>query len=238
MTEFWHRKSKLMKKTLEDEIFKSYNVDYSELLKYGFIENDKLYIFEKLFFHNKFKAVIKITGQGSVSGKVYDNESGEEYLPLRLNTVNGAFVSEVREEYKRVLKDICDKCFTKKAFIYSQSCRIADFIYKKYSDTPRYLWEKFPTYGVFRDSSNNKWYGIIVNIDYSKIDKNKKGEIEILNVKLDQNKINELLKTHGYYPAWHMNKKTWISIVLDNNISDEIIMELIEESRSAVLKQI
>jgi predicted DNA-binding protein (MmcQ/YjbR family) len=54
--------------------------------------------------------------------------------------------------------------------------------------------------------------------------------VEVINLKLDKEKIPELIKRHGFYPAYHMNKKYWISIVLDNIISDKELLTLVEES--------
>ena len=94
------------------------------------------------------------------------------------------------------------------------------------------MWDDAPGFGVFKNPKNNKWYGIIMNIDYSKIVKSKKGEIEIINIKLDKAEIQELLTQEEFYPAWHMNKKNWISIILDETLPDKKIMEYIEESHS------
>ena len=55
-------------------------------------------------------------------------------------------------------------------------------------------------------------------------------EVEIINVKLNEEKIKKLLKQKGFYQAYHMNKKNWISIILDNTLSDDEIMTYIEES--------
>ena len=37
-------------------------------------------------------------------------------------------------------------------------------------------------------------------------------------------------KENGFYPAYHMNKKSWITVVLDETLKDATIMELIEKS--------
>ncbi len=68
-----------------------------------------------------------------------------------------------------------------------------------------------------------------MNIDLSKIS-NDRGEVEIINVKLDDKKSQELLKKNGFYKAYHMNKKDWISIVLNDTLKDENIISLIDES--------
>ena len=48
-------------------------------------------------------------------------------------------------------------------------------------------------------------------------------------LKLDD-KVEKYLKIKGFYPAYHMNKKSWISIILDGSVSTEIIEKLVETS--------
>lgn len=72
-----------------------------------------------------------------------------------------------------------------------------------------------------------------MNIDLSKLEDGK-GDVEILNVKLDENKIKKLLKQRGFYKAYHMNKTDWISIILNDTIKDEYITELLDESHELV----
>lgn len=215
---------------IENEIFKKFIPDYKKIKEYGFIKNNSDYLFEKSFKNNEFKAVIKISNSGKVSGIVYEIENNEEFLPLRIESNQGAFVGKIREEYENILKDVRKNCFNKKSFIFSQSNRISDFILEKYGNKPEFLWDKFPGYGVFKNQDNDKWYGAIMNIDRSKLDETQKGEIEVLNLKLDKNEIQKLLKEKSFYPAWHMNKKSWITIILDETISDKTILELIEKS--------
>ncbi len=68
-----------------------------------------------------------------------------------------------------------------------------------------------------------------MNININKIDKGNK-EVEILNVKLDEKEISTLLSQKGFYKAYHMNKKNWLTILLDDTIEDIKIMKLIEKS--------
>lgn len=51
--------------------------------------------------------------------------------------------------------------------------------------------------------------------------------MNIINLKIDTSKRDELHKINGIYPAFHMNHKTWISVVLDDTIRDEKVMELV-----------
>lgn len=215
---------------IENDIFKRSVVNESKLTSYGFIKDNNKYIYEKEFL-NTFKAIITVENN-TIIGKVIDLEVGEEYISLRTNTT-GEFVNKVRDEYKNILEDIKKNCFETRYFIFDQSNRVAEYIKNKYNNTPEFLWEKFKGFGVFRNTNSEKWYALIANVDYSKLD-NKTGEVEIINLKLDEDKIIELLKKKGYYKAYHMSKKDWISIILNDTIKDEEIEELIDESYNLV----
>ena len=68
---------------IENEIFKRTNVNYSNLEKYGFKKENNIYIYEKTFLNNNFKAIIKIDDKGIISGQVIDLEFDEEYTNIR-----------------------------------------------------------------------------------------------------------------------------------------------------------
>ena len=218
---------------IENEIFKRTNVNYEKLLKYGFIKNNDNYIFEKIFLDNNFQAIINVTNNGKVSGKVIDLQLNEEYTNIRTEMM-GEFVSKVRENYKAILTNIRDNCFDTNYFIFNQSNRICKYIQDKYNSNPEFLWTKFPGYAIFRKTS--KWFALIGNVTRNKVNKksNSNEEIEIINVKVDEDKINNLISLGGYYEAYHMNKKSWISIILDDTLSDDVIMKLIDESYGLV----
>lgn len=217
---------------IENEVFKKTNVNFKQLEKYGFKKENNIYIFEKLFLNNDFKAIVNIDYKGLISGKVIDLQADEEYTNIRTE-MTGEFVNNVRENYKNILIDIKKHCFETNYFIANQTNRINKYIKDKYNNDPEFLWKKFPGYGVYRNMDNNKWYGIIMNLDLSKID-NGTGEVEIINVKLGTNKIRELLKKQGFYEAYHMNKTDWISIILNDTLKDEEILSLIDESYNLI----
>ena len=217
---------------MEDEIFKRTYANFTKIKDYGFKKSGCNYIYEKLIINNEFKAIVNINNDGLVTGKVMDLQVDEEYLGLRTE-MTGEFVNKIREAYKNLLIDIRNKCFETNYFVLNQANRINHYIKNKYNNNPEFLWDKFPGYAVYRNEKNNKWYGIIMNIDLSKLD-NGKGETEIINVKLDKEKIPSLLKQKGYYKAYHMNKKDWISIILNDTLEDEDIISLLDESYNLI----
>lgn len=214
---------------IENEVFKRRKLDKSRLIPYGFVEDNDNYKYNKTFLNGNFKAEITIDNEEQINGKIYDLETGDEYTNFRIENANGAFSNLIRDEYIKILKDIAEKCFTENLFIYNQANRLADAIKNKYCILPEFLWDKFPNFGVFRNSKSNKWFGIIMNLDKSKIINEKTGEIEILNVKLD-GEVSQYLKQEGIYPAYHLSKKSWVTIILDDTLPDNDILNLIDKS--------
>lgn len=212
----------------EYDIFKKLSPDYNKLIDYGFVFNNDMYEYKKKLVDNLW-AIINVE-KDKVFGKIYDFDVNCEYTMFRIETQSGVFVNNVREEYISLLMDIAKKCFSKKNFISDQANRISFLISKKYGDDPIFKFENYPDFGIFEN--NGKWYALIMNVLKTKFGFNDNSEVEVINLKLDKNRINLLLKKEGFYEAYHMNKKSWISIILDDTINDDLIMELIDESYS------
>ena len=219
--------------TIEDNIFKRAEINENALVQYGFRQLDRCWILERPFMNGDFRTVISIDGAGHISGNVYETATEDEYLPLRVESMDG-FVAEVRNAYVNILKDIREKCCHENIFIFPQANRLADMIYEKYGDKPVFPWDDFSG-GVFKNPNNGKWYAIVMAINIQKVDKKLNGEVEVVNIKLDPDKIQELHKEKGFYPAYHMNKKNWISILLNDMVPDDFLFELLDESHTFTL---
>lgn len=68
-------------------------------------------------------------------------------------------------------------------------------------------------------------------------DAHPEDEIEVLNVKLDPVKIPLLEQADGFYPCYHMNRSHWITVALDGRVSDDYIMELLQESHALSIRK-
>lgn len=220
---------------MEYELFKKCVFDYSKLLNYGFKKENNIYYYEKYILDNNYKICIKIENN-NVIGKIYDLIFNDEYLNLNVDS-NLSFNNKIKEEYIKVLKDIKVKCTKESLFVFKQSYEITNYIKRKYKVNPEFLWDKSTGNGVFRNKNNKKWFGIILSVSKDKLDLKYKQEIiEVINLKLDETMIKELIKMDGFYRAYHMNKKSWISIILDNTLDNEIIYSLIDQSYNNVNK--
>jgi predicted DNA-binding protein (MmcQ/YjbR family) len=221
--------------SIEKDLFLRSHVDFSQLETYGFIKKGKSYSYQKEIFNNSFLADIHIDSLGNVFGKVIDLSTQEEYVALNISSFQGEFVNRVRDSYRNLLIDIKRNCFITDYFVFDQANRICHYILNQYGDEPEFLWEDHQD-GVFRNKKNLKWYGIIMNIDYSKIDK-KDGKVEVMNVKLDSSLIEKLIYKKGFYPAYHMKSTYWITIVLDNTLKDEDIIPYIDMSYQIICQK-
>lgn len=96
-----------------------------------------------------------------VTGHIYDLSTNEEYTYIYIKNQTGTFVNQIKEAYQNLLYDIARNCFHRKYFIGDQANRIANMIETKYQGKPEFMWERYPLYGVFRNSSNEKWYALI-----------------------------------------------------------------------------
>ena len=103
-----------------------------------------------------------------------------------------------------------------------------------YGTEPDYPWNDWNC--VLRHKHNNKWYALIMEIEETKLGINSDKIVDVLNVKCDLLLIGSLRMKEGFYPAYHMNKDKWISILMDGTVPDNEIMELVELSYSLTKK--
>ena len=103
-----------------------------------------------------------------------------------------------------------------------------------YGTEPDYPWNDWNC--VLRHKHNNKWYALIMEIEETKLGINSDKIVDVLNVKCDPLLIGSLRMKEGFYPAYHMNKDKWISILMDGTVPAKEIMELIELSYSLTKK--
>ena len=116
----------------------------------------------------------------------------------------------------------------------SQRERIMRYMQDTYGTEAEYLWADSPDSAVFRHPASRKWYAIIMRVLPERLGLSGEQTLDVMNVKCSTIMIGSLLSTKGFFPAYHMNKNHWISIVLDGSISDEQIIPLLELSYDSV----
>ncbi len=200
----------------------------SKLIDYGFNQD---YVFEKTLSNPNFKAVI-IYEKDTLFSKVIDLEMDEDYVLVDVKTPIGKFAAELKIEYEIIITDIIEKCTRSNVFKLSQTKRLMDKVENTYNTDLEFLWEKFPKDAIYRNKDNNKWFVLLVALDKSKIGLDGEGEIEIAVLKHDN--VSNVIDGVSILEGYHMNKKHWITVPLDERISDEKLFELVENSYNLI----
>ena len=73
--------------------------------------------------------------------------------------------------------------------------------------------EDFET-AVFRHANNRKWYAVMMRVARRKFGFDSDEVIDVVNLKLPIEMFGSFGAADGVYPAYHMNKVHWISVLL------------------------
>jgi len=206
-----------------------YNFSKEQLLQFGFKEEAEKLIYRQEILDMSFLIEIVFV-DSQLLVEVYDLEFDEVYSLYSVDSAVGETVQNIREHVENLLRSILG--------LADQSGKISSEVidycnkyggnhvnpFKKHLDILAFVNEK------------NKWYALLSDVEYNKLNKNTDitTKVKILNVKYPTDNILDIIDNQNIFPAYHMNKKHWISIVLDKNIKLETIKELIDISYSLV----
>lgn len=107
--------------------------------------------------------------------------------------------------------------------------QILSFILTKYGATPQYLWQKYPNYCVLRHGEKGKWFAVIMEIPKSKLGLSGEETAVIADVKCGPVLMGSYIGKKGVFPAYHMNKTHWLTLLLES-ADEEDIKELLDVS--------
>ena len=222
---------------IAQEVFGRRRPIRQKLIDYGFTADNgpNSMVYRVSFMDGALTAVVSVrfspAGETSVICRALDADTGDEYALINIASSTGAYVGAARNEYRVLLEQIAKECFYDVPFCSDQANRLSGMIENTYGVLPDNPFSNVDHAGVFRDPCSGKWFGLIMRIEKGKLlDKPDKAPIEIINVKIDPDQLSELLKEPGIYPCYHMNKKKWISVALDDSLDDDRIFELVRKS--------
>lgn len=112
--------------------------------------------------------------------------------------------------------------------------RMERFIEERFGGTPEHLWARSPQDAICRHAASGKWYVLFMEVPGNRLGLAKEDSVWILNLRCDPRMTGSLLLEEGFLPAYHMNKNSWISILLDGTVPDGKIQALLELSYDSV----
>ena len=96
--------------------------------------------------------------------------------------------------------------------------------------------EDFET-AVFRHSDNRKWFALSMQVSRRKFGFESDEVIDVVNLKLPTEMFGSFGAADGVYPAYHMNKLHWISVLLPDAPND-VVQFLLNASFEATKSKI
>ena len=101
-----------------------------------------------------------------------------------------------------------------------------------YGTSPDYPFDEDFETAVFRHTDNRKWFALSMSVSRRKFGLDSDEMIDVVNLKLPIEMFGSFGKSDGVYPAYHMNKLHWISVLLPD-APDDVIHFLLNASFEA-----
>lgn len=213
-------------------IFRSAKIKRDSLEEAGFtkIDGDNYKLCVPIS-NGSFKAEISLSlSDESLTVHLFDSATSEKYALFDMTSSNGAFVTSLREEVQKIIDDIKTRCFAtndlKDDFI--------AWINTKFGAVPDYPWPDDAPYSFVFRCPNGKWFALVMKIKYRQLGLTGDEELWVVNMKAGQESIPALVDRKSIFPAWHMNKKHWITVLLTATTDFGKLCELTEKSYELV----
>ena len=101
-----------------------------------------------------------------------------------------------------------------------------------YGTSPDYPFDEDFETAVLRHADNRKWYEIVMKVSRRKFGFDSDEVIDGVNLKLPTEMFGSFGVADGVYPAYHMNKLHWISVLL-HDAPDNVVQFLVNVSFEA-----
>ena len=106
-----------------------------------------------------------------------------------------------------------------------------------YGTSADYPFEDLHETAVLRHENNRKWFAIVMRVSRRKFGLESDEVVDVVNLKLPTEMFGSFGASDGVYPAYHMNKLHWISVLLPD-APDDVVAFLTNASFEATRSKI
>ena len=206
-----------------------------KLLAFGFAEAGGNLMLKKEIADGQFYAEIKLS-EKTFTADVFETATNEKYVLFNVASAQGAFVGQIRSEVQDVIEEIREKCFI------SQDIKekYVDFLHSYFHTFGDNPWGEQGDAGGTYDTSmvyrcpNNKWFALIMQIKFKNLGFESDEPVWAVNLKAEN--VESITDKKSIFPAYHMNKKYWITVLLTAVTDFEKLCELTKKSYALVQK--
>ena len=209
-------------------VLNDYELDEKRLIKFGFKNKANAFYFEKAIENGEFIAKITISKNKFIVD-LFDVGFNDVYEMVNISSLDGGFLASLRQQIADLVEEI------KKSCLINTNCSAValKYIQQKYAVAPEYPWKEYPNFCTLKNEKQ-KWFALIMDITADKIGLKDKHKINIINLKAEPNEIEKIVDNKFVFHAYHMNKKHWITVWLDNKLPEQKLFALIDKSYSLV----
>ena len=216
-------------KTVE-RVFRDRKLCVEKLLSFGFVRVESGFLRRAALLDGQFCMELEIHADGSVHATVYDAD-GKNIRHADPGTGDRLRTRMLRREYEEELWHVAECCFEPDFFKADPARSLIAHIRKAYGEELEFLWRKFPGNAVVRRKDTEKWYTAFLAVPRLKLGGSSKERVEVLNLRVCPGESGILADNRSRFPAYHMNKKNWVSFCLDGTVPFEELAARLETSR-------
>ncbi len=110
--------------------------------------------------------------------------------------------------------------------------QLFEYCLNTYGTSPDYPFDEDFETAVLRHGENRKWYELVMRVSRRKFGFDSDEVIDGVNLKLPTEMFGSFGVADGVYPAYHMNKLHWISVLLPDT-PDDVVRFLVNVSFEA-----
>ncbi len=208
-------------------IFSSARPIKEKFAAFGFKKRGGSCVCKKALCGGDFYALLEL-GKEALTAQVYDAATDEIYAPFDMRGARGSFVAAVREEVKKIVDDFYERCFESEDI----HKKYFDFIERQFNCKADFPWaqegaaKRYSDAAVFR-CPNQKWFALVMEITYKNLGLANDKKVFAVNLKAAPERV--------IFPAYHMNKKHWITVLLTSATDFDLLRSLTEQSRALVM---
>lgn len=101
-----------------------------------------------------------------------------------------------------------------------------------YGTSPDYPFDEDFETAVLRHGDNRKWYALVMRVSRRRFGQDSDEAVDVVNIKQPTEMFGSFGAADGVYPAYHMNKLHWVSVLLPD-APDDVVQFLVKVSFEA-----
>lgn len=103
---------------------------------------------------------------------------------------------------------------------------LRDYISVQYGAEAEFPWLDDPESMVFRHADNRKWFAVAMKVGRDKLGLGGADKVYVVNFKCDPDLSLAVRDGRSIFPAYHMNKEKWITVIPEAADDDQLRMLL------------